>query len=350
MALHAERILIIRPSALGDVARSVPVLVSLRRALPQARIDWLVQDSFAPVIASHPALTNVVEFPRKRFGRWARTLNVPALLRYSRPLREAKYDLVLDCQGLARSAILGWCTRSRRRVGHKQARELAPFLYTQRVDSPIERHTVDRMLDLVESLGIPADRTQAGLRLYAPESAQSWWAADPVGGQTLATSGKPGRYVVLAPTSRWISKQWPADRFALLAETLAARGLNVVLVGGSNERDQIEPLLALATRNPRVIDRVGQTDIPKLMAILQRAALVVANDSAALHIAVGFARPVVALYGPTRVHRVGPYGRDADVIQHITASDRLEHKDASTRVLMDRISVDEVIARCDHVT
>lgn len=347
MALHAERILIIRPSALGDVARSVPVLVSLRRALPQARIDWLVQDSFAPVIASHPALTGVVEFPRKRFGRWARTLNVPAILRYSRPLREAKYDLVLDCQGLARSAVLGWCTRSRRRVGHKQARELAPFLYTQRVDSPIERHTVDRMLDLVESLGIPADRTQAGLRLYAPESAQSWWAADPVS-HSASASGAPGRYVVLAPTSRWISKQWPADRFAAVAETLAARGLNVVLVGGSNERDQIEPLLALATRNPRVIDRVGQTDIPKLMAILQRAALVVANDSAALHIAVGFARPVVALYGPTRVHRVGPYGRDADVIQHVTASDRLEHKDTSTRVLMDRISVDEVVRACEE--
>lgn len=341
MALHAQRILIIRPSALGDVARSVPVLVSLRRALPQARIDWLVQDSFAPVIASHPALTGVVEFPRKSFGRWARTLNIPALVRYTKPLRQARYDLVLDCQGLARSAVLGWCTRSRRRVGHKQARELAPLLYTQRVDSPIERHTVDRMLDLVESLGIPADRTQAGMRLYAPESGRNWWAADPASDPKTS-----GRYVVLAPTSRWVSKQWPADRFAAVADALTARGLNVVLVGGSNERDQIEPLLNLATRNPRVIDRVGQTDIPKLMAILERASLVVANDSAALHIAVGFARPVVALYGPTRVHRVGPYGRDADVMQHVTPSDRLEHKDSATRVLMDRIGVDEVLAAC----
>lgn len=342
MALHAQRILIIRPSALGDVARSVPVLVSLRRALPQARIDWLVQDTFAPVIASHPALTNVVAFPRKAFGRWVKTLNVPALVRYTRPLREAKYDLVLDCQGLARSALLGWCTRSRRRVGHKQARELAPLLYTQRVDSPIERHSVDRMLDLVDSVGVQADRSQDALRLYAPESARNWWAADPA-----SDRDRTGRYVVLAPTSRWISKQWPADRFAALADSLAARGLNVVLVGGSNERDQIEPLLALATRNPRVIDRVGQTDIPKLMAILERAALVVANDSAALHIAVGFARPIVALYGPTRVHRVGPYGRDADVLQHATAADRLEHKDASTRALMDRISVDEVVRACE---
>lgn len=346
MALHAQRILIIRPSALGDVARSVPVLVSLRRALPQARIDWLVQDSFAPVIASHPALTGVIEFPRKSFGLWVKTLNVPALVRYTKPLREAGYDLVLDCQGLARSALLGWTTRCRRRVGHKQARELAPMLYTQRVDSPMERHSVDRMLDLVESLGIPADRSPAAMRLYVPEAARNWWAADPA-----SDASASGRYVVLAPTSRWISKQWAADRFAAVAERLASRGLNVVLVGGSNERDQIEPLLALAARNPRVIDRVGRTDIPKLMAILERAALVVANDSAALHIAVGFARPVVALYGATRMHRVGPYGRDADVIQHAAAMptmDRLNHKDPTTRALMDRIEVEEVVQACEE--
>lgn len=368
MGVHAERILIIRPSALGDVARSVPVLVSLRRTFPTARIDWLVQDTFAPVIASHPDLSNAILFPRKAFGRWVRTLNILALLRFTKPLREARYDLVLDCQGLARSAILGWCTRSRRRVGHKEARELAPKLYTQRVHSPIERHSVDRMLDLVESIGVPTDRSPAAMRLYTPESATAWWLADP--------AYSAGRYVVLAPTSRWIAKQWLADRFADLARILTSKGINVVLVGGGNERNQVAPLLELATRNSRVIDRIGATDIPKLMAILQKAALVVANDSAALHIAVGFDRPVVALFGPTRVHRVGPFGRDTDVIQHVlevggvggvgvAGSSKLayqptnrdepslydqsfDHKDSRSRVMMARISVEEVAAACFH--
>lgn len=341
MAVHAERILIIRPSALGDVARSVPVLVSLRAAFPAARIDWLVQEGFTPIVAAHPALTGAIDFPRRAFGRWARTLNIPALLRYARPLRAARYDLVLDCQGLARSALLGWCTRSRRRVGHKQARELAPFLYTQRVDSPIERHTVDRMLDLIESLGLHADRSPTAMRLYTPQSGRHWWDAD--------QASHAGPYVVLAPTSRWPGKQWGADRFAELARILSSRGINVVLVGSTSERAQVTPVLEIARRSPRVLDRIGATDVAGLMAIIERAALVVANDSAALHIAVGFQRPLVALFGPTRVNRVGPYRRDADVIQHTTPDDPMDHKNATEgRVLMDRISLGEVLAACDQ--
>ena len=82
------------------------------------------------------------------------------------------------------------------------------------------------------------------------------------------------------------------------------------------------------------------------MALVESSSLVIANDSAALHMAVGFDRPMVALYGPTRVDRVGPYGREADVIQHVTPSDRLDHKDgAAGRALMERIGVEEVVSR-----
>jgi ADP-heptose:LPS heptosyltransferase len=92
-----------------------------------------------------------------------------------------------------------------------------------------------------------------------------------------------------------------------------------------------------------VIDRVGRTSVGELMALIERAALVVANDSAALHMAVGMQRPIVALFGPTRTERVGPYGREADVLQHVTVYDRRDHKDdRAGRELMERIAVDEV--------
>ncbi len=328
-----ERILIIRPSALGDVARSVPVLVALRAAFPKARIDWLVQDSFADVIIAHPALSHVFKFPRADFGRWTRSLNLPAIAGFLSTLKQPRYDLVLDCQGLARSALFAWATRARMRVGHSDARECAPIAYTTRVPASIETHTVDRMLSLVEALGLDARRGPDEMRLYVPPAADGF-----------AASRGLSRYVVLAPTSRWPGKQWPAERFAAVAEALRAQGVTCVLVGAKSERDQIGPLLRCADGGAGVVDLVGATSLAQLMELLSHAACVVANDSAALHIAVGLNRPVVALFGPTRVNRVGPYARERDVLQHVSPNDNMDHKNATGgAALMARISVHEVL-------
>ncbi len=334
----AERILIIRPSALGDVCRSVPVLVSLRRAFPGARIDWLVQDSFAPAVEHHPDLTGIVPFARRALGASASRGRLGASLEFLRSLRRARYDLVLDVQGLARSGLFAWATRAPRRVGFADARELGWLGVNERHAPGRARHTVDRMLELVRSAGIEPVRD---MRLYAPPGERDALAAD---------GGLAGRrFAVIAPTSRWPGKRWAESRFAdLIGFILDARvGLDaVILVGAAGERGQCETLVDLAARDPRVIDRIGATSVGGLMALIERSALVIANDSAALHMAVGFDRPLVALYGPTRVDLVGPYGRERDVIQHVTPRDRLDHKDDDAgRVLMDRITVDEVLGR-----
>lgn len=326
-APRAERILIIRPSALGDVARSVPVLYSLRRAYPDATIDWVVQDSFADVVRAHPDLTAVVPYARRDGARGA--------LRLARRLARAKYDLVLDCQGLARSGFFARATHAPVRVGHADARELGWLGLTHRVAASIEAHTVDRMLSLVTPLGVPTFAGEDAMRLYTPAEGIAWAAAQ-------AWMDEP--YVVLAATSRWPGKQWPAERFAEVAKHLAGHGYTVAAVGAESERGQVGPLLSLCIESDRVLDLVGNTSLAQMMAVVERSRLVVANDSAALHIAVGFGRPVVGLYGPTRVHRVGPYRRERDVIQHVTGADRMDHKDESNgRALMERISVQEVI-------
>ena len=94
-----HRILIIRPSALGDVARTVPLLVSLRDSFPAAKIDWLVQDSFVDVVRAHPALTEALPFPRAEFSRWLRAGRVDRLWSYLASLRSREYDIVIDAQG-----------------------------------------------------------------------------------------------------------------------------------------------------------------------------------------------------------------------------------------------------------
>ena len=309
------------------------MLASLRRAWPDAEIDWLVQDAYAPAIEQHPALTRIVPFPRKRFGVMLKRGRVGEVLGFLSSLRKSEYDLVLDCQGLLRSGIFAFFTRAPRRLGFADAREWGWLGVNERVAVPSSMHTVDRMLALVGALGIEA---VPDMRLYAREVERNRVRRD----AALA----PRRYVVIAPTSRWAAKRWPPERFAAVAESLlASAAVAVVLVGAASERDQVRPLLDLAARDSRVIDRVGSTSIAELMALVESAALVIANDSASLHMAVGFDRPAIGLFGPTRVDLVGPYRREGDVIQHVTSADHLDHKHDSSAALMERISVDEVV-------
>jgi len=334
-------VLLIRPSALGDVCRTVPLAVSIKRAWPGCTLDWLVQDAFVEAVAAHPAVDAVVPFPRKQIGRYARTLQVGALRRWlDQTFRAPGYDMVIDAQGLFRSGVFSWWSHARQRIGFADAREFGWLGYTQRyaVDQP---HTVDKMLGLIEAAGIPPI---ADLRLHAPECERANVASDPI----LAC-----RYAVVAPTSRWEGKRWPVERFAAVASGLLSRGFErVVLVGGKGERDQCGPLLELASREPRIVDRIGATSVGGLLALIEKSGLVIANDSAALHIAVGFGRPIVALFGPTRIDLVGPYHRERDVLQHLEPgeTEKLDHKhDRKGRELMERIYVEEVLERVDRL-
>lgn len=331
-----QRILIVRPSALGDVCKSVPVLASLRRAFPAARIDWLVQDAFADAIRHHPALSEVVPFARRGLGDAWRRGNPGPSFAFLGDLRRRAYDLVFDVQGLARSGIFAWATRAPRRVGFADARELGWLGLNERCRVGADLHSVDRMLELLRAAGV---EPVADMRLYTGEQDRAAVRADPA----LASR----RYALIAPTSRWTGKRWPAERFAHVAAALLERGLDAaVVVGSAGERAQCLPLLELAARDARVVDRIGRTTVGGVMALTESSSLVIANDSAVLHMAVGFNRPIVALYGPTRVDKVGPYGRAADVLQHITPADRPDHKDDQAgRALMERIPAEEVVQR-----
>ncbi len=330
-----DRILIIRPSALGDVCRSVPVLVSLKRAYPDARIDWLVQDAFAPAVSAHPDLNAAIPFQRQAVAvkRWWRADARKKLHELIGSLRGARYDVVLDCQGLGRSGFFAWATRAPTRVGYANAAEFGWLGVNKRVEVSREMHTVDRMLSLVESIGV---RPVRDMRLYTPPEGQSP-PDDRLSG---------ARYAVIAPTSRWEGKRWPADRFAELTDALLASGTvnALAIVGGRHERDQCAPLIARAQSDPRIVDLVGNTSIAQLMGVIERSSLVVANDSAALHMGVGFNRPIVALFGPTRIDRVGPYQHDADVIQPAAPPPGVSHKNTSAGLeLMRRITPKQVI-------
>ena len=335
-------ILIIRPSALGDVCRSVPVLASLRRAWPEARIGWLVQEEFSDAISSHPCLDEVILFPRQAFrGAWRSPRRLFGALSYLKGLSRGDWQLAIDCQGLARSGLFARFSGADRRVGFQEAAELGWVFLNERIPTD-KRHVVDRTMDLIAALGITP---LMDLRLYAPPAAQQQWLDHPL------HPNEP--YIVLAPRSRWASKEWPAKRWQGLIRELSNKGhCSFVLVGSPSEQASIDQL-AESIEDPRirVSSLAGRTTVGEMMAVIEGAQLVIANDSAPLHIAVGFSRPLIGLFGPTDPEEVGPYGASDHVIRPSTASGSGHdyRSSSSSGDDMSGISLEDVLARAQQL-
>ena len=328
------RILIVRPSALGDVARTVPALVSLRQAHPDATIHWLVNAPFADAVCHHPALDGVVAFDRRRLGR---VTAVGAALAFGRQLRRGGYDLAYDLQGLLRSGLMTFATRARKRVGFANARECGWLGYTHRYAVDPRPHAVDRMLALLQHDGLA---TTDDMRLYVGADDAAWWDA-----QLAAQDAAGDRYACLAPTAAWRCKCWPIERYTTIARRLLDVVPRVVVLASPSEAAQVRPL-QLSMKEHEAAGRllVPRTTVGQAMAILSRAAVVVCNDSAALHLAVGLDRPTVAIFGPTDYARVGPYRRDDDVVTppHTPHGDARGYRHRHDQSLIARIDPDTV--------
>ena len=328
-----KRILLIRPSALGDVCRSVPLVVSLKAHWPESKIDWLVQDDFKDVISMHPAIDEVISFPRNAMRRWYLPRGFARTLSFLRVLKSKQYDLVIDAQGLGRSGLFAWATRARQRIGPVSAREFGWLGYTQKIQTTKE-HTVDQMLELISAIGASPMRD---MQLYLHEQDKSWW-------KSYKDSHEIQSYVVLAPTSRWKSKQWPVDRFISIAKHMHGLGKSIVVVGAPNEAKQIQSLCEYEG----IHNLLPEMTIGRLMAVLEGSNLVIANDSSALHIAVGLQKPIIGLFGPTNPAQVGPYKRDDEVISADINYAKVHYRDSALgSSIMEKIEVKSVLHSID---
>ena len=322
---HAfERILLIKPSSVGDVIHTVPVLAKLRTRYPAARIDWVLRPAIAELIVHHPDVSHVVRLGRRDGGSAAGDL-----IRLLWTIRRTRYDLVIDLQGLLLSAALGVASgapvrigfdrprtarggaaarlpRSAYRRGWTGAREGSWLAYTHRIAVPtLDVHAVDRYLWLRPLLGL--DDGPADFRIPLPAAADAHLNAL-VRQHGLANAP----LAVLAPATTWETKQWQASGFAEVARHLTHTGHAVVLAGSAEEQARCR---AVAENCPGVTDLSGQTTLTELAALLRRAAICVTNDSGAMHLAVALGTPVVSVFGPTDPLWIGPYGNDQQVVR-----------------------------------
>jgi lipopolysaccharide heptosyltransferase I len=322
-----ERILLIKPSALGDVLHTIPVLVKLRARYPAARIDWLLTPENADLIRHHPALSDVVLFPRKdlaRLGRsWSATTRLLGLLH---AVWRKRYDLAIDLQGQLRSAVLTLASAAAVRIGFDRprraarpraipgahgdgwagAREWSWVTYSHRIRIPnLDVHAVDRYLWLAPMLGL--DDAPPDFRVHVPPE------ADRRVDCLLDGAGLgPGPLAILFPGTVWQTKHWHPDGFARVGRHLLATGRAVVLAGGPADRRRCG-LVAAACPGARNL--AGQTTLAELAALVRRAAVCVTNDSGPMHLAVALDRPVLSVFGPTDPVRIGPYRRPHAVLQ-----------------------------------
>ena len=305
--LFRSNILIIKPSSLGDVVHALPALDALRRAFPEATITWMIRREFAPLLECVKGLDEVMLFDRKALGRWYAPAGWAALRTLIERLRGGRYDLVLDLQGLLRTAIFSRLSGCPVRVGMADAREFAPLFYTHKV-RPAEGslHMVDRCRAAMAAVGAGEFDTQI---VFDPPVTAVEHA-----NRLLDEAGlTPGRFAVLIPGSAHPSKCWPIDRFAAVAERIVKDyGLAVAAVGTAGEKRIVSALQQVCA--VPIADLSGRTTIPQLVAVLQRAAMAVSNDTGPGHIAVAAQTPTVLVFGPTNPQWVGPYQQPDAVV------------------------------------
>ena len=291
-----RKILIIKPSSLGDIIHGLPVLHALSLRFPKAELHWLVAKGFDGILEDHPLIHRLWIIDK---NSWKKPGNLPRtcveLKRLSRDLRTEKFDLVIDLQGLLRSATISFFTGAKERVGFESAREGAKFSYKYRVRTETEVHAVERNLLLAQFVGC--------------EPAAPVFALPALGEVPEIAKGM-GQYAVIAPSAATLVKRWPAEYFGRLASLLP---IPSIIVGGRSDAALGDEVARLS--GPRAVSLAGKTSLKELGAIMSGAKFVVTSDSGPMHLAAALNVPVFAIFGPTSPVRTGPYGNIHTIIR-----------------------------------
>jgi lipopolysaccharide heptosyltransferase I len=320
--------------------QTLPVAATLRRRYPNIPLDWLVEEEAADIVRGHSAVADIVVSARKR---WLRQLQRPAQIpstvremqRFAIDLHRRHYDVVLDLQGLFKSALYVLATGASIRVGFAGGREGAPWVLTHRVVAPPQPvHAVERYLALAAAVDATDPVHECGISLSREDVAAAT--------THLATCPRPR--VVLHPAARWRTKLWEIPRWREVATALLAEGIGVVLTGSLEDRAIAQSICS--GMNPRLLSLVGRLTLKQLVAVLRDVDLMVTVDSGPMHIAAAVGTPVVALFGATDPRRTGPLGPGRILRRELPCSPCLQRhcRIADTHRCMRDLGVAEVLA------
>jgi lipopolysaccharide heptosyltransferase I len=283
-------VLFIKMSSLGDVIHHMPALTEARKARPDARFTWLVEEDFAPLVALHPGVARVIPVA---WRRWRKALASPRtfgeIAGHLRAVRARRYDDIVDSQGLLRSGVIARIAHGRRHGYDAQSirERLASAFYDWRYRVSRDLHAVAR------------NRMLTGLALgYEPQGAPDFGLVR----EGLARSAPP--YAVLLHATARLGKQWPEDNWIALGKALGP-GAELVLPWGTPDERERSMRIAAALPNGRVPERAPLDGVARLIA---GAEFVVGVDTGLLHLAAAFGTPLVAIFSGSAPALTGPVG------------------------------------------
>jgi len=325
------RIAIVKLSALGDIVHAMVALQFIKARHPECQIDWIVEERFAGVLAHNPDLNQIL------------TVNLKALktdksrffaeLKKIRAFAERNYDLVIDAQGLIKSAIVA------KLIGNKVAgfdadsirEKAAAWFYDQKIHCPYDANTIDRNASVLSRpLGFEIRREQ----ILNKKPFLFYRNASPSLDDYLAPDRKN---IVLVTGSTWESRNYPAERYLNIAEALQQ---NCLVVWGCEQEKARAEWMAARSAYVRAMSRL---DLNSLKALIDRADLVIGNDTGPTHMAWGLNRPSLTIFGPTPVSRVYQTAinrvvKSASVVNPF----KLNKNDFSIREIDEKIIIEQV--------
>jgi lipopolysaccharide heptosyltransferase II len=347
MDLSGKRILIVKPSSLGDVVHTLPLAHAIKRCYPSSYVGWIVQRAFQGILEHDRAIDEIIPIsipstsePQAGRAAYVRAFTATArtLAHLRKRLRGHPYNYVLDLHASFRSGLLGATNPGGRKIGFRDAKELNPMFQHDRLTTDPEKpHAVDRNLAFAHFL--QCSPLTEDFRIMSGSAER-----DAVQ-RFLEEAGVTGtdRIVYANPAARWQTKLWTVEGWAQLADLLIARSSAKVIFGGSGQ-DAPHMQLITGKMNASPIVAAGKLTLAEAVALIEAAHVYVGVDSGPMHIAAFAGTPVVALFGPTDPALVGPYGAGHRVIQH-DDSDCLacRKRSCDNRRCLEEITPDRVL-------
>lgn len=329
-----QKLLIIKPSSLGDIIHSLPFLNAIKEAYPHCEVHWVVAKPFDVVLDKHPKIARlwVIDKDRWRlpFGIFRALRD---LLRLRKEFKRERFEVAVDLQGLLRSAVICYISQASRKIGFSTSRECSSIFYSELVQVDMNTHAVTRNMQVAKHLGIEC----LDVKFPLPEYPQSEFVKEVV--------KQYSPFVVLVPGARKPANQWMPERFAEVAKRLPIPSL---IIGSKADISIAKSIESLS--QGKAVSICGQTSLTDLFGIVKSATCVISNDTGPLHIAVALDKPVVAIFGPANPARTGPFSSDAVVLKSTLPCAPCYKRHCDKRTCLKEITVQDVTQAVEKLT
>ena len=291
-----RKILIIKPSALGDIVHTLPFLAAVHNRFPEAEIHWVVARGLHRFLEGHPMITKLWIMDKDIWKKISRLhKSVPEIIHFGRALAAERFDISIDLSGLLRSGLITWAAGANERLGFSDSDEGSPLFYTHKIRGGTNIHAIDRYLKLARLMGCDVSKVEHPM--------------PPIVGKISENSFLSEQFCIIAPSAGKEANKWPAERFGQLAAGLPIRSVVI-----SNRADSPVVDEVVAASGGKAISMAGKTGLKELAALISRAEFFISNDTGPMHIAAALGIPVFAIFGPANSVRTGPYGCNHTII------------------------------------